>query len=191
VDKLVEFKWAKYGRAAFHRKLAGAVAFTSLLCVMTVTGHDSAVLHAFAHKAARLLAAWLYLPDLSAMGVTALGGTAPRGASRAACVAVCREAREALWVACEIVSDAFAGPAATAATSTAAAPDSTAPASAAPAATTTTANKRKTLYDNFYRLLAAPASTGWEQVAPHATRAPLRTPPPSGIHPSTHWMDRC
>jgi hypothetical protein len=38
IGKLVEFKWAKYGHAAFNHKLLLAVAFTCLLLVMTVAG---------------------------------------------------------------------------------------------------------------------------------------------------------
>ena len=153
MDKLVEFKWAKYGRAAFHGKLVGAVSFAALLCVMTVAGHGGHVLHAFAHKAARLLALWLYLPDLQA-----LGGAAPRGASRAACVAVMREAGAALRLAVEIARDALV-PAAAAPV----APAAAAPSAAAPAATAKP-TAREALYEDFHRLLAAPAGAGWEQV---------------------------
>jgi hypothetical protein len=149
VDKLVEFKWAKYGRAAFHGKLAGAVAFAGLLCVMTVAGHEGALLHALAHKAARLVAAWLYLPDLRAWS-----GTAPRGASSAASVAVVRELHQALKLAGKIARDAFVAPA----------PAPVAGSAATATAPSETLASREALYAQFHRLLAAPTGAGWEQV---------------------------
>ena len=38
VDKLVENKWAKYGRRVFHHKLAAAVLFTAIVYVITIGG---------------------------------------------------------------------------------------------------------------------------------------------------------
>lgn len=167
MDKLVEFKWTKYGRSAFHGKLASSVAFAALLCIMTVADHGNDPLHAFAHKAFRVLAAWLYLPDL-----WALGGDAPRGACREACVAVLRTAGDGLRLVGRIARDAFAAPAA-------AAPATTAAASAAPTA-------REALHEDFYRLLAAPVVAGWEQVAPPAVRSP--TPQNRAVRlRSGHW----